>query len=331
VVDSNVIDVGYAGVIGAERIADGEGLYGPGFSADNQHGDTYGPLNYLAYLPFEQALPWSGKGDPYAAHAAAIAFDLLTLAGLLLLGRRMRPGEEGRTLGLALAFAWASYPYTLFVLSSNANDTLVAVFVVFALAALASAPARGALIALGAAAKFAPAALAPLFATGTGERRLRSVLLFSVAFAVVIAALVVPFLPGDGLRGIYDRTLGYQAGRDSPFSVWGQEPSLDWLHTAVKVGAAALALAVAFVPRRRGTAQVAALGAAVLIALQLTAEHWFYLYVVWFAPLVFVGLFAAYRTGVPAAVGEPAPTRPARAPAPQTAPGRGRRLRSPAR
>jgi hypothetical protein len=196
--------------------------------------------------------------------------------------------------------------------------------------ALASAPARGVLIGLGAAAKFAPAALAPLFAGGTGERRLRSALVFSLAFAAVVAAAVLPFLPEGGLSELYDRTLGYQAGRDSPFSLWGQEPSLDWLHTAVKVGAVALAVAVAFLPRRRDAAQVAALGAAVLIALQLTAEHWFYLYVVWFAPLVFVALFAAYRTA-PEAAPERTATPPARAPAPPRPPARGRPLRSPAR
>ena len=63
VVDSNVIDVGYAGVIGADRIADGDALYGAGFSEDVERGDTYGPVNYLLYLPFEQALPWSGSWD----------------------------------------------------------------------------------------------------------------------------------------------------------------------------------------------------------------------------------------------------------------------------
>jgi hypothetical protein len=41
--------------------------------------------------------------------------------------------------------------------------------------------------------------------------------------------------------------------------------------------------------------QIAALAAAVLIAFQIAADHWFYLYVVWFAPLVFVALFAAYE------------------------------------
>ncbi len=77
VVDSNVIDVGYAGVIGADRIADGDPLYGDGFSERVRHGDTYGPLSYLTYVPFEQALPWGGKWDDLpAAHGAAILFDL---------------------------------------------------------------------------------------------------------------------------------------------------------------------------------------------------------------------------------------------------------------
>jgi hypothetical protein len=40
---------------------------------------------------------------------------------------------------------------------------------------------------------------------------------------------------------------------------------------------------------------VAALGAAALIGLQLATVHWFYLYVVWFAPLVLVALFSAHR------------------------------------
>ena len=65
-----------------------------------------------------------------------------------------------------------------------------------------------------------------------------------------------------------------------------------------------LALLVAFVPRRPGTRQVAALGAAVLIAMQLAVTHWFYLYVVWFVPFVLVAIFAAYR--------EPAPSPAAR-------------------
>jgi hypothetical protein len=294
VADSSVIDVGYASVVGAHRIADGHGLYDGRFAPDSEHGDTYGPVTYLLYLPFERAFRFDGRWDDLpGAHAAAIFFDLMTLLGLLVLGRRLRAGPAGRELGVALAFAWAAYPYTTFALQSNSNDGAVAMLVVWALAALSSAPARGALTALAAATKFAPGALAPLFIRGRSPSR-RGVLLAALAFAVVAAAAFLPFLPHDGVRGLWDRTVGYQAGRDSPFSVWGQHAGLGPLHTAVIVAAGLLALAVAFFPRgRRSTAQVAALGAAVLIALQLGVEHWFYLYIPWFAPLVFVALLAA--------------------------------------
>jgi hypothetical protein len=291
VVDSNVIDVGYSGVIGADRIADGDPLYDGQFAADNENGNVYGPFAYLAYLPWEQLFSWSGRWDDLpAAHAAAVAFDLLALAGLYVLGLRLR----GRLLGLALAYAWAAYPYTLFALSTNTNDTLIAALLVWALVAASSPAARGGLLALAGAAKFAPLALAPLFASLGRPVR------FAVGFAAVLAVSILPFLPDGGLRDLYDATLGFHAGRESPFSVWGQEPGLGWLHTAVKAAAVALALGAAVIPRRRDAVQVAALAAAVLIALQLGAVHWFYLYVVWFAPLVLVALFAAQRDPAPA-------------------------------
>jgi hypothetical protein len=40
--------------------------------------------------------------------------------------------------------------------------------------------------------------------------------------------------------------------------------------------------------------QVAAFGAAVLIALQLTVNYWLYPYIIWFFPLVLVALFASH-------------------------------------
>ena len=295
VADANVIDVGYAGVVGADRIVDGDQLYGEGFSDDVERGDTYGPVNYLFYVPFEQALRWSGSWDDLpAAHGAAIAIDLLVIGGLLLLGRRLRPGREGNALGVALAYGWAAYPYSTFVLESNSNDSLVALACVGALLAFTMArraPAGawgGVAVGLGAAAKFVPLALAPLFAR-------RAPLWFGAALLLTLAAVILPFVPDGDLRELYDRTVGYQASRPSPFSIWGQVESLDWLQLAVKIGTAVLALLVAFVPRRVDARAVAALGAAVLIALQLTATHWFYLYIVWFVPFVLVALFAEHR------------------------------------
>jgi hypothetical protein len=320
VVDSNVIDVGYAGVLGADRIVDGHQLYGDGFSKDVPKGDTYGPVNYLLYVPFEQAIPWSGRWDDLpAAHGAAIAFDLLTIGVLLLLGRALRPGREGTALGVALAYAWAAYPYTAFSLETNSNDTLVALACAAALLAYVrrSSVGTGVALGLGAAAKFAPLALAPLFAR-------RRPFLLALVVAATLILTVAPFIPDGGLRELYDRTLGYQAARGSPFSVWGQEPSLDWLQTVVKLGAVGLALLVAFMPRRPSDRQLAALGAAVLIALQLPVNHWFYLYVVWFAPFVLVTSFGALTAPPAPAAGESTwrahPSRLPRAPRSATDP-----------
>src|SRR5207249_3499447 len=161
-----------------------------------------------------------------------------------------------------------AYPFTLYTMNANANDSLVALTLVAAMVALASPPGRGVVLALGAAAKFGSAALAPLFATATGERRLRSAVAFAIAFVAVCAALVVPFLPHGGLREFYDRTLGYQATRSSPFSVWGLAPSVDFLRPFVRAAAVALAVAVAFYPRVKSQLQVAALAAAVIVAVQ---------------------------------------------------------------
>jgi hypothetical protein len=156
-----------------------------------------------------------------------------------------------------------------------------------------SPPARGAFVALGAAAKFGSAALAPLFATADGERRWRGAIVFAVAFVAVAIAVTLPFVPDGGLSELYDRTLGYQATRGSPFSVWGQAPGLDFLQPMARVAAIALALAVAVYPRFKSPLQISALAAAVTIAVQLTASHWFYFYVVWFLPFVLVASFAS--------------------------------------
>jgi hypothetical protein len=172
---------------------------------------------------------------------------------------------------------------------------MVAAFLVLALAALRSPPGRGALLGLAGAAKFAPLALAPLLARGTGEPRLRPALAFGLACTAVCVAVTVPFIPDGGLRELYDTTIGFQLGRVSPFSLWALHPSLAWLQTALKLGAAGLAVVVAFVPRKRDARQVVALAAAVLIAVQLPAAHWFYFYLAWTAPLVLATIMSGYH------------------------------------
>jgi hypothetical protein len=308
--DSGAIDVGYAGVVGADRISHGEPLY-DNFPADVSQGDTYGPVDYLAYVPFERIWPWSGSWDDLpAAHGAAVAFDLLAFALMVWLGIRIRPGPPGRKLAATLAFGWAAYPYTAYALESNSNDTLVAALLIAVLLALARPAARGVLAALATLTKFAPFVLVPMLATygptrgwrGEGVSRTGgsarhslpttgpAVATFAVAFLASIAVLLAWPAIDPGLHTFYDRTIAYQADRNSPFSIWGQASSLEPLRVALLACTGLLALAFAIWPRRKSLTQVAALGAALLIMLQLTAQHWFYLYIVWFYPLLLVAL-----------------------------------------
>jgi hypothetical protein len=317
-VDSGVIDVGYASEVGADRIAHGEPIY-DNFPEDVSQGDTYGPANYLAYVPFERIWPWSGTWDDLpAAHAAAVFFDLATFALLILLGRRIRPGPAGNKLAATLAFGWAAYPYTAFALLSNSNDTLVAMLLVAVLLVLARPAVRGVMAALATLAKFAPVVLVPMLATyrpagpvAAGDPPPPAVAKassgavpptappaggkFAIAFALTALALLLWPAIDPGLHAVYDRTIAYQAGRESPFSIWGQVAWLEPARVAILAVVALLAVAFAFRPKEKQLFQVAALGAALLIGVQLTMHHWFYLYIVWFYPLLLVALASLER------------------------------------
>jgi hypothetical protein len=305
VADSGAIDVGYASVVGADRITHGEPIY-DNFPDDVSQGDTYGPVNYLAYVPAELVWPWSGSWDDLpAAHGAAVAFDIATFLLLILLGIRIRPGPAGRRLATILAFGWAAYPYTAFALEANSNDTLVALLLVATLLLLARPLARGAMLALATWSKFVPALLAPMLLTYESKRR--SALLFAAAFAVVSAAVMLWPALDPGLHTVYERTIAYQSDRDSPFSIWGQT-SLEPLRIAILAITAALSLAFAFVPRHKTLVQVASLGAALILLLQITMQHWFYLYIVWFYPLLLIAMAMSPEPGEPA----PSPARTSR-------------------
>jgi len=294
---SNVIDVGYAGVIGADRLVDGRALYGA-FPSDNQNGDTYGPVVYEAYVPFEQALPWSGRWDDLpAAHAAAIGFDLLACLLCFLVGRRVR----GPDLGIVLAYCWVTFPFTLYASMTNANDALVAALVLAAVWAAGRPFARGAWVALAGLTKFAPLVLAPVFATfpaGSSSKvaRPRHIVLFALGFAAAAALAFAPVLPHNSLRSFWDASIAFQFERGSPFSIWGlyEGAWIDVVQRFVQALAVAGAVLLAIVPRRRDLVGLAALSAAILIALQLGVTHWFYLYIPWFFPLVMLALLGRF-------------------------------------
>ena len=108
VTNSNVIDVGYAGVIGADRLAHGERAVRRRSRRTTQHGDTYGPVELRRLRPVRAG---AGRGagswdDLPAAHGAAVVFDLLCLRAAV----PDRPARARADLGIVLAYAWAAYP-----------------------------------------------------------------------------------------------------------------------------------------------------------------------------------------------------------------------------
>jgi hypothetical protein len=324
-----VIDVGYAGVIGGDRILRGQAPYGHMPDTDgracgpadsdgairdhvqtngrcesgNARGDTYGPTAYLAYVPAVLALGWSGKWDSLpAAHATAIAFDLLVILGLLLVGRRF----GGTPLAVALAFGWIAFPFTAYAMNANSNDTIMPAILVWGFWLATSAGARGATMALAGWTKFASLLLAPLWLTYPNGLRRRSAATFAAGFIVATLAVfsILLFEPSltTALHSFVDRTLGYQLDRDSPFSPWdwGQYhakgiPSLHIVQLILQLAVLALAGVVAAIPLRKGPLELAALSAAVLVGFELTLTHWSYLYIPWFLPFVLLALLLPRR------------------------------------
>ena len=113
--------------------------------------------------------------------------------------------------------------------------------------------------------------------------------------ATVVVFFPLFFEPSlfHAVRVFYDRTIAFQVGRDSPFSLWdwGQYhakglPDLHLVQLALEVALVGGALALAWLPRRRSPLQMAALTGAVLVGFELVLTHWFYLYIPWFFPFV---------------------------------------------
>jgi len=366
--DSNVIDVGYAGVAGADRLLHGtspydhmpkqtgkpcgarysDGSWSAYVQADGrcespvERGDTYGPVMYDAYVPFTAALGWSGRWDDLpAAHGTAVLFDALAAAGLALAGFRL----GGRRLALAALFFWATFPFTLYAMSSNSNDAVVGALVAWTFAALSFPFLRGLVLGLAGWAKFAPLMLVPLLVRADREpyrepeewpfgdhpsilrrptrlarlgRALRPgpgsgrvVAGFAVATAASFGVLVVLDGPG-AIVTFWNRTFGWQLDRPSPFSIWDWGgypgfPDLAVPQKLLKAGLVLFALVLYVLPRRLDPARIAALGGALLVGFQLLLTHWFYLYIPWWTPCVALALLAPRPARERALAPAPAP------------------------
>ncbi len=289
---SRVIDVGYAGVVGADRIIDGTIPYG-NMPSDVGTGDTYGPLNYLLYVPSVLMFGFSGNWDFLpAAHAVTIFAFVVGALAMLIAGWRL----SGLRLGAAMFLAWAVFPYTLYTTNNNANDIIVAAAAAIGLAAATSPLARGLTVTAGFALKLYPILLVPLWFFHDDVRRGPMLKFILGGVAVVVTTFWVLFLDGDPLGSIklfYNKTIAFQGTRDTPWTIFTQVPQLAFLKEPLLAAVVLLAFVVAVFPSgKRTVRQLAALSAAIVIAFQLTTNYWFYTYIIWFEPFIFLALLA---------------------------------------
>ena len=315
VTDSNVIDVGYAGVIGAaadRRTASRSTATGrPTTNTATPTARSTTRRTCRSSRSSAGAAPGTTcppRTPPRSSSTCSPSRCCSCSAGAC----------AGPTLGIALAYAWVVLSlHAVRAGEQHQRHARRGARARGAAASRRSPPARGVFAALAGLTKFAPAgaraaardprpARAPARSAAPRARRARS-RCSCCAFVVTAALVSIPALAHDSLHTIYERTLAYQANRGSPFSVWGLYGWLGACRLAVQVAAVALALALAVVPRRADIVGLAAACAAVIIAVQLGVEHWFYLYIPWFFPLVMLG-----PAGRASAIRRPRPRRRAR-------------------
>jgi hypothetical protein len=290
-------DVARGGVQGAQSILHGRALYGTGaaYGALDPHTDTYGPLDYEAYVPFA-----SVAAGGLAARLTTLLFDLLTALLLFALGRQIR----GPTAGVLLAYCWLAFPFTLYEDALGFNDSIVAAALVGTLLAARSPARRGAMAAVAAWSKFSPLALLPMLATYRphGERGARRQARFAIAFVLATGLIFLPALSHSSPEEFFARTLGFQATRAPGGSVWAflqgsysaHAPAISTasrvLHGLLTALAGGLVFVLLRAPRRQDVVGLAAASAALLIALEVCLSYYSFSYILWFAPLVLVAV-----------------------------------------
>jgi len=300
VADGNILDVGQASSLGAWRVLHGLHLYGavswPGPGGLRIYRpDSYGPFAYYAYIPFAALFPRAPA--VVATLLPALCFDVLTLAGLHKLGRRL----GGPPLARAFVFAYLLYPFPDLSLMAETNDALIAALCVWTIVAVERPVTRGLLMAAAAMTKFLPALLALQF-LGVRQGRRR----YALTLVAAIAAMLAWPLITSGSAHFLDSTFGYQLiqrGGGVQFSIWTYLPRVAIVARLVLAAALVLlALSPMVRPPARDAREHAALAAALLIGAQLLLGYWFYSYLTWCYPLLIVAIIQAPRlTDRPAA------------------------------
>jgi len=295
----SVLDVGYAVMEGATQIVHGVLPYG--HIPDVLHGDTYPLGSYLFYVPFAWHWPvrtvW-GDADPTLAVAVAAA--LFVSVGVWRMTAGVGPNVErsshsAQLARLRMAIAILAFPPLLVTVSTGTTDVVLAGMLV-AVLLLWRRPAW-CMSALSAAAWFkaAPVAIVPLLLArlhGRAARRALAALLLTSG--VMTGGLIALGGLDAPLRML--KAIGFQFTRSSPHTLWGLIGSVP-LQQLAQAATVTLLVGAAITIRRdpdlaADRRRIAAIAAAVLVGLQLSANYWTYMYLVWVLPLITLALLA---------------------------------------
>jgi hypothetical protein len=289
------VDVIYAVMEGATRLIHGVLPYGhmpPGVV----HGDTYPILSYALYAPLALVAPVNTTWDSVDAGLAVAVLVALGAGWALVRAVAPRPrsahAEEG---GLRAALAWLAFPPLLITVSTGTTDVAMAAMLAVALLLWRRPAACTAMLAFAGWFKLAPFALLPLRLAPLRGRRLLCALVTVLAVSAPPLGLLLAL---GGLHGpaAMMHAMSFQFSRGSLQSVWS---ALGITRLEPLAEGAVLGLLAASVVRlRREPAladepvRMAALTAAILLGLQLAAQYWAFLYLVWLGPLVGLSLLA---------------------------------------
>ena len=248
-------DAGYFVNLGAQRLRERVRLpYGDPLLTGTP-GAAYGPVLYVAHVPFQLAVAPHGVNrkspakpaltpeDPYflppalATRLCTIFFQLIAVVSLVAAGSRL---SGRRDVGWALAALYCGSPYIMGVGGSDffiGGMTFISHIgpAAITLAAFALVPQpvwAGVLLATGAGAGFYPAFMFPVWAAHWLQNRqqlLRFVVGFAVAGLIIAGATYALSRPAEGktrLQTIMTDTLGHHTDPSgygsSPFGFWGQ-------------------------------------------------------------------------------------------------------------
>jgi hypothetical protein len=298
------VDVTYAVMEGATALVHGVLPYGhmpPGIL----HGDTYPILSYALYVPLALVDPVRSQWDSVVGALAIAVLAALAAAWATFRqvagpsgSRRSPETEEG---GLRAAVAVLAFPPVLITASTGTTDIVLAAILGVAFLVWRRPAAASGMLAVAGWFKLAPFALLPVLLAPLRGRRLAAAF---GAVAAVSAALLALVIAVGGVHGpeAMVSAVSYQFTRGSVQSLWaalGIE-RLQPLAQACLLGLIAAATVKLWLEPRLAAdpRRMAAISVAVLIGVQLAADYWAFLYLVWVVPLLCVSLL---EPGVPVA------------------------------